>query len=344
VNRRLVSVAAVAAAWAGVALLLAAQTWLSMLSHGHSPWRLAAYQLCVWWGWAALTAPVLWLTRRFPLLPLRPGPILAHAAAALAIAGVHGVFWVTAEVAIAPYAPIAGSSFAELPGFLRARLPIELLVYFAVCAIAHAIEAYSRARRLQESLATARLQTLEIQLQPHFLFNALNSIGALVREGRSAEAIDLLAGLSDLLRYSLDHSGAQSVPLERELETVERYLEIQRMRFPDRMEVRLEVAPEARRARVPALLLQPLVENAVRHGIAASASPGRITVAAARAADRLRVEIFNTGTLRREAPSGIGLANTRERLQTLFGNDQRFGLRAVSGGVLAEIVLPWSEG
>jgi len=314
-----------------------------MLSHGHSPWRLATYELAVWWGWAALTAPVLWLSRRFPLLPPRLAPLVVHFVAAFGLALVHGVVWVAAEIVVRPYAPVAVTTIEDLPGLLRARLPIELLVYFGVCAVVHAIESSARARRLQQSLADARLHALELQLQPHFLFNTLNTISALARDDRRDEAVELIAGLSDLLRYSLDHSGAQSVPLERELQIVERYLDIQRARFPDRMEVSVDVPPEPRRARLPALLLQPLVENAVRHGVAASARRGRIAISAARAGDELHIEIFNDGSLDEAAPAGIGLANTEERLRRLYGAAQRFALRAARGGVLAEISLPWSE-
>jgi len=341
-TRRLASVAGIAAAWGGVALLAAGQTWLSMMSHGHSPWRLAVYQLCVWWGWAILTAPVLWLSRRFPLLPLRAGNLLVHVAAALGLAVVHGVVWVAAEVFVRPYEPMDAATWSVLPMSLRMRLPIELLVYLGVCAVAHAVETYVRARRLQQSLAAARLHALEVQIQPHFLFNTLNAVSSLVREGQRDEAVALITALSDLLRYSLDHSGAQSVPLERELEVCERYLDIQRTRFPDRMEVRVDVAAAPRRALVPALLLQPLVENAVRHGIAPSSQRGRIAITAARVDDDLRIEILNSGRLG-SGPHGIGVGNTIERLSRLYGPRQSFSLRAVPDGVLAAIAIPWSE-
>src|SRR5262249_17430794 len=198
------------------------------------------------------------------------------------------------------------------------------------------------AAQLETSLAEARLHTLELQTQPHFLFNTLNGIAALVRAGEGAKALAMIGGLSDLLRYALARGGA-SVPLAEEARTVERYLEIQRLRFPDRLSFGVELSGDAAHAAVPALLLQPLVENAVRHGLAASDDPGRIAVRAERRGEALVIEIFNTGRLGAARKEGIGLRHTPERLARLYGDRASFEIGAHDGGVVARVVLPWSE-
>jgi LytS/YehU family sensor histidine kinase len=197
--------------------------------------------------------------------------------------------------------------------------------------------------KLEASLAEARLYALELQIQPHFLFNTMNAITSLVRTGRNDEAVAMIAGLSELLRYTLDHAGHQRVKLDDELSVLERYLEIQRFRFPDRMAFRIDASAEARRGTVPTLILQPLAENAVRHGIAPSATPGVVEVCAFRAEDRLRIEVFNSGAMVASAPRGIGLSNTLERLRHLYGDGCTFDLAGARGGVLASLSIPFSE-
>jgi two-component system sensor histidine kinase AlgZ len=216
------------------------------------------------------------------------------------------------------------------------RLPIELILYLVVAGVAQALQ-------LQSSLMNARLHALELQLQPHFLFNTLNTISSLVRTEQNEEAVTMIAGLSDLLRYTLDHAGRQQVTLDEESTMLRRYLEIQKGRFPDRLTYSIDVAPEVRHAAVPTFILQPLAENAIRHGIAHSAGAGVVTVRAFRDGARVQIEMFNSGTLQPPANDGIGVANTRERLRQLYGNDQHFDLRERSGGVLASLSVPMKE-
>src|SRR5262249_28045787 len=146
------------------------------------------------------------------------------------------------------------------------------------------------------------------------------------------EAVTMIAGLSDLLRYTLDHANDQTVPLDEESTILRRYLEIQRARFPDRLTFDIDIANDVRKAAVPTLILQPLAENAIRHGIATSAGAGEVSVRAFRDNGDLRIEMFNSGSLR-DAPEGVGLRNTRERLQRIYGDGHRFDLRASSRGV-----------
>ena len=207
------------------------------------------------------------------------------------------------------------------------------------------VETRERAKA-QDQLSEARLQSLRLQLQPHFLFNTLNAITALIgSEPRGAER--MVAGLSELLRASLRSADEQEVPLSRELEHLKLYTDIQRTRFGDRLDVQLDVDPLTRGAMVPSLLLQPLVENAIRHGLAPRAAGGQVCVRAARDGEELRLEVRDDGVgaetrggaLSRE---GVGLANTRERLRRLHGERQRFAYETRPGaGFAVRIALPF---
>jgi LytS/YehU family sensor histidine kinase len=263
----------------------------------------------------------------------------------------HGFYWLGLMLAMKPFDRMTAEiSQLDVPGFLFYRLPLEWLFYCVVLGSAVAFEFYERfneralqAVQLETSLADARLHALELQIQPHFLFNTLNAISGLVRVKRNDEAITMLAGLSELLRYTLDHAGDQEVPLDAELAVLRRYLEIQRARFPDRMSFTIDASAEAGRGAVPTLLLQPLAENAIRHGIELSASPGVVNVRAFRNDGHLNIEVFNTGTLGAASDSGIGVRNTLARLRHLYGDAGRFELKSAGEGVLASVSIPWSS-
>ncbi len=341
--RRVTGLIAAAAFWTVFAIALALQGWLSMLDHGHSPLRMLQHELAVWWIWAGFTVLLFPLTRRLPIVPLRARTIVIHLVIAFLLTSIHVVIsdWLTLQ--LRPF----GEMGREAPLFrwvdLFSRLPFEFQIYFAVVATAYAVDFYRRSVELERSLAAARLHAIELQIQPHFLFNTLNAISSLVRGKQNAEAVEVVAGLSDLLRYTLDHAEEQHVALEEEAAILKRYLEIQHVRFVDRLEVHIDIAPETARAAVPTLLLQPLAENAIRHGVAQTASAARVEVRAFRDDGFLRIEMFNTGTLREERREGIGLRNTVERLRQLYGDEHRFTLHNARGGVVTEIAIPWSE-
>src|SRR5262249_40591374 len=185
-----------------------------------------------------------------------------------------------------------------------------------------------KASQLEARLAQAQLQALKMQLHPHFLFNTLHAISALMRKDVE-EADRMITRLSDLLRLTLENVGAQEATLRQELEILGRYLEIEQRRFGDRLQVKMEIEPETLDARAPNLILQPLVENAIRHGIAPRSAPGLIEIRASRAGDKLELQVRDNGVglptdHREPIKEGVGLANTRARLEQLYGAAYRF--------------------
>jgi LytS/YehU family sensor histidine kinase len=224
---------------------------------------------------------------------------------------------------------------------------VNAFFYAGVVAVEHAGRYYRmyldrrvHASELEAQVSRAQLQALQMQIRPHFLFNTLNTISGLVRVDDKAAAITMLAGLGDLLRLLLRSDGAQEVPVRRELELIERYLQIEQVRFGDKLAVELTVEPGVEDALVPNLILQPLVENAVRHGI--GSATGRVSVTVGRVGSTLRMAVFDTGDAQlRDADSpGIGLTNTRARLERLYGSVHRFELAQTPAGTSAIIEIP----
>ncbi len=231
---------------------------------------------------------------------------------------------------------------------------INLFAYGAVVAVAYALqysrqlsERKTRTAELEKEVLWARLSALQMQLRPHFFFNALNSIASLVRSQQPSQAIRAITGLADLLRLVLKRDGAQLVPLREEMELVDRYLRIEQIRFENRLVARLDVDPQVLDALVPCLLIQPLVENAVQHGIDSGQGVGRVEVEVKRDAGMLRVYVRNSGAVldlasARQVRDGIGLGNTRARLRHLYGERHHLELRPEAhGGALAELTIPF---
>jgi LytS/YehU family sensor histidine kinase len=250
-------------------------------------------------------------------------------------------------------APRGGPPLAT---FLAVSTIFNGVPLLAIAAAVHALEGWRRAReseldaaRLGMQLAQARLDALTARLEPHFLFNALQGVSTLIH--RDPDAADAMLGrVSDLLREVLQHEGRSEIPLDEELRVLDGYLEVARQRLGDRLDVTIEVSPAARAALVPFFVLQPLVENAVHHGVAARAAGGRVWITAARVGDLLRLEVADDGPglARRELPRGrrrVGLASTRERLAQLYGDRHHFALepRAEGNGVRAVVELPFRE-
>src|SRR5262249_19445177 len=233
-------------------------------------WRMFASQLIVWLAWAALVRVVLWLRRRFPLSAPRgalPAHLLAIAALCLAHAGI--AVWLTRMIMDGGEAPPGPPLIVRLAYSWTRDLPFCALFYSLALGVSSALDYYRqfrerelRASQLEAQLAQAQLQMLKMQLHPHFLFNTLNGVTGLVRDYDNDAAVQMLVGLRDLLRQTLDNAGKQEVRLSEELEWLELYLKLQQMRFSDRLRTQIEAAPETLDALVPNMITQPLVENA----------------------------------------------------------------------------------
>ena len=225
------------------------------------------------------------------------------------------------------------------------------LIYWTILLASYAFDYYHRyqegqlrASKLETELAQSQLAALKMQLHPHFLFNTLHSISALMRE--DVEAADqMIARLGEFLRMTLRNSGEQETTLEQELNFLECYLEIERLRFQDRLTTRIEAEPDTMDARVPNLFLQPIVENAIRHGVARQMNEGVVAISARRDNGRLRVEVRDNGpglTAKNGVADGVGLANTRSRLRRLYGDDHNFGMtNAAEGGLVVTLEIPF---
>lgn len=345
--------------WTVLGLLYTTQIYVGMRLEGmsHSFWRLLAWQLLgCWYGWLVFTPLILWLGRRFPIeRPSWKRNLPVHLIACSLLAAIHSVVVVASTILLQPFDTMTKKrAFIDL---FRARMAsefnLELIVYGMILGVGYAFQYYRRYRerelrasQLESQLAQAQLQALRMQLQPHFLFNTLNGISSLVRDQKNKAAVSMIAGLSDLLRHTLENAGKQEVPLREELEFLELYLDIQQMRFPDRLKVQMKIAPEALDAQVPNLVLQPLVENAIRHGIALRASSGTVGVSARRDDGLLEMKVYDDGPGLKplwhiEESGGIGLANTRARLEQLYGERYRFDVHnRDGGGVEAVIMIP----
>lgn len=234
------------------------------------------------------------------------------------------------------------------------RLPRYALVYFALIGIGLGIRAFLNGRlqerhaaQLEADLSRARLDALKGQLHPHFLFNSLHSVGGLIRTSRSADALTAIASIGDLLRTSLDAEPEQFVPLEREVELIERYLDVESLRLGDRLRITIDVPEPLLPAEVPTFIAQPLVENAIKHAIASRASGGSV-VFRARAEDGVRlildIEDDGPGFQPKAGHAGVGIAHVTERLEALFGDAARLDIGSMpGGGTRARLTLPLDD-
>lgn len=277
------------------------------------------------------------------------GPLAIHLAGAL-------VFSLTHVLATAVY--LAWPAFRGFSGVVSKAsnaFIVDMILYAAIAGVAHALQYYQQARerelaahQLQASLTEARLEVLRGQLNPHFLFNTLNAISTLALDGHKDQVVRTLGYLSELLRASLDDGRPQEVRLDDELELLEHYLAIQRIRHGERLAIVIDVDPSVREALVPGMILQPLVENAITHGVARVPGQGTVEIRARRMDGTLRLDVTDTGpgfaasTPARNGGSGIGLTNTRARLAQLYGAAHRLDMSAsATGGACVSITLPF---
>ena len=313
-----------------------------------------------YWAWVPLTPAVVVLAQA---LDFRAGRRVASFMGLLA-AGCVAVLIHAALYALVTTLVQVGDGTGGLGGrlvhTLRAHAAGSLATYAALAGAVLTLQAYRRAQvreraaaraairasRLEAQLSAARLDALQMQLRPHFLFNTLNSISVMVLKGAGAEAIRAIRQLGDLLRATLHTTGAQEVPLREEVAFVQGYLDIEKLRFGDRLQVGFEIPDDAAAALVPHLILQPLVENAIVHGLGARVHDGHIRVVARREADVLNLEVWDNGTglpaSDAATQSGVGLANISARLRELYGAIAHVRVvSATEGGTRAAVVLPY---
>lgn len=304
--------------------------------------------------WAAATPGIIWSAERFPITRDRwRSRVAVHAAIAIVfIFAINVVAPTLAWIALGRQAPYHAVWRHGLAGFV-ALGHLALIVYAFILGAGHYLHTLDvrrqeqlRAERLRADLASAQLRALTLQLQPHFLFNALNAVGALIITERNREAFEVVGRLGDLLRALLAIERREEVSLREELELAQSYVGIEQARLGDRLRVRWEIAPDLGNAQVPPMLLQPLVENAVRHGIARASAPGNLTISASRVGTQLVLEVRDDGpgpasaTVVDTDRAGLGLENTRRRLTHLYGDACRLGLSREASWTCVRVELP----
>jgi LytS/YehU family sensor histidine kinase len=279
--------------------------------------------------------------------------IATHACAAVAFSVIHSLGMMGVRATIWPdwwKMPLGDWLTYAQTSYLR-NLDWTLMTYAAIVGLSYALSYYHesqaralKAAHLETSLVEARLKTLEAELHPHFLFNTLHAISTLLHT--DPEAADrMISRLSDLLRLTFDRSGAAGVPLKEELEFLQKYLEIEQIRFQDRLSVRFEIDPEALDVEVPRLILQPLVENAIKHGIGPRSGQGLVQVSARRSEENIWIEVRDNGVglsknARARFSSGVGLSNTRARLECIYGDGHRLEFAEGESGLAVQMMLP----
>jgi two-component system, LytTR family, sensor kinase len=341
--------------WTAYAFFFASQTFLFQTRFGKPievKKALAIWLLCGY-SWLAVTPFVLWLARRFPLERGRlsrsiPIHLIASACFSLLTLALYNLAYRVILGVAGNRAPL----WAEFRDLVVSEFHMQLLIYWAIVGIANAIDYYRRYRdrelkasQLEARLVESQLEALRMQLHPHFLFNTLNSISVLMQEDVKA-ADRMLVQLSALLRATLTRNSEHEIPLQKELEFLEHYLEIEQTRHCDRLTVRMQIDSAALAGLVPQLIFQPLVENAIRHGIADRESGGLIEICAERLDGRLSLQVRDNGPgigdFQGEFAAGVGLTNTRARLDHLYGTEGRFEWRnAHEGGLIVAASIPF---
>ena len=304
-----------------------------------SAWELLLRELINNYIWFGLTPIVIWLAGRVPIENRNwKRGLIFHLAAGVFLALFHVAVY-TFVLHFTSLAVVQSSYWERFQNLLTFNFHSNIAIYWIVFGIVYAIDSYRRQRekdvrnaQLEARLALAQLQALKMQLHPHFLFNTLNTISVLM-ETDAKSANRMLVGLSELLRIALDDNERQEVSLRQELDFLERYLKIEQMRFEERLKVEMNIAPETLDAVVPNLILQPLVENAVRHGIAPNISGGTIEIGAERDDGMLRLFVRDTGegNAVENLQEGIGLSNTRARLKRLYDGNHSLQMKTENG-------------
>ena len=348
----------IASIWLGIALFDATQTVLVMRSEGmHHAWvRLFLSQLLSWVPWVLATPLVLYLGHRYPVRLKNGAAWLVHVPVAISINLISAAWDSGLEELLNPWAKsLSPEPFLPLwldkiyNGLLQC-----VFLYAVILTVSYLLESRERlvrqqveTARLDEQLSKAQLESLRRQIEPHFLFNSLNAIAGLIREKRNDAAIATVAALSEFLRKVIEHSDRQEVRLGEEVQFLQKYLDIQKVRFADRLQISVDVPRELYAVQIPSLILQPIVENAIKHGIAKRARGGWIRVSAFPSNGRLILRVYNDGPNLaadwEKTQSGIGIFNVRTRLQTLYGDGVEFSFRNLAVGVEVLVSMPFRE-
>lgn len=345
----------VSAAWIVPALFGVVDAFAQQRIWGRTfNWHATAFAALDWLVYGVLTPLVFLLARRFPVS--RPH-LPRNATLQIGFSILFCFAWAGAgtllKVALQPET-MDGGAIKFYVSWVFTTLPFGVAIYLAMVGAEHAVRYFLEARArdaqvalLSGQLSTARLAALQAQLNPHFLFNSLNTISVLVKDGDPAAATSVIEQLSDVLRATLSRSRDSEVTLDDELALVRQYVAVERARFPDRLRPEFDVAPAMLSASVPSFALQHLVENALRHGIAKRSDAGRIVISARRDADTLALTVTDDGPgveTTAASQAGHGLANTRERLATLYGDAASLDVRRnVDGGTIARMRIPYRE-
>ena len=356
---------AVAGAWTLLGVVNAAQYLVDgMLNGDRTTWGYALVRSVPWWAlWGIFTPLIAHLVARHPLdRSPRGRAITVHAAAAVLVAVAHILLYVAITRLLRSPALVLPPFASAFRGYLGKTL-LDVFTYSAIAAGFVALSWHRRARdaqliasrlgarasALEAQLSQSQLEALRAQLHPHFLFNTLNAISVLALKGDGSAAARTIARLAELLRLTMEHAGGHELTLAEELGLLERYVDIERTRFGDRLDVRVDVAGDCRAACVPAFCLQPLVENAVRHGVSRRPEGGRIDVCAWRDGASLFLRVGDDGpgiTASSDASerTGVGLANTRARLERLYGGAARVDVESpAGGGAVVTLIIPFRE-
>jgi two-component system LytT family sensor kinase len=338
-----------ATAWTAIGVIFA----LPSLGNDHFNQTLRM-SLAEWWSWGVMTPAIVMLDRRLPFPGRQIGRRLgAHLLGSWIFTLIY-LYVFTAWRAVMGVVPWSSLHFSQM--FAFGNLGWFLWSWLICCMIVGGLQAWTyyerylgselRFERLEHSFSEARLNALRMQLDPHFLFNALNTISSHVERDPKLTR-RMIEHLGDLLRISLESKDRQEVPLIEEISFLEHYLAIQKIRFGDQLKVEIQIAPEAKYAAVPAMVIQPLVENAIRHGISRRASGGTVSVRASVKDDRLEICVTDDGIglplgWALESSEGLGLSITRQRIAGIHPNgESRFVVtNRVQGGTIAEISLP----
>jgi two-component system, LytTR family, sensor kinase len=337
----------------------ASQSVLILHAEGkHRTWpTLLATQWVSWLPWVVATPLIIALARRYPALPRASLRTIGIHLAAFAIVSATAEAWSSLlQVLFNPWDNRSPPQFGRTwSTTLLYQALTFVIVYALILTVTFVVDSHrnlarqaTEAARLNEELSNAQLAALRQQMEPHFMFNTLNSIAGLVRDQRNDAAVSMIVGLSEFLRRATDDSHRAEVTLGEEVEYLQRYLDIQKVRFGDRLQVTLNIPPDLLSARVPNLLLQPLVENAIKHGIAERVSGGVVRVSAESRDGRLSLVVYNdgVGTPRdwQASRTGVGISNLRTRLQILHGDASELLLRhADSGGAEVVVTVPFHQ-